>query len=225
MNRVTVINIAGRALYLENDGAEAIDRWMEAARATLEGDPDRDELLTDFEQVIADRCAAQAAGPTDVVSTSAVEEILSALGPVEPASPSDGEAGEGEPAAAGESPLHERRLYRLTGEGEGVIAGVCAGLAAYVNVDVTVVRVVTVIAALFSLGAVALVYAAMALIVPAASSPDERLAVRGYGESAKDVMSRARANAGPALASVGTALREIIHVLANVIYWVLVLAI
>ncbi len=154
MNRVTLINLAGRALYVENDGVEAIDRWMEAARTTLQGDPDRDELLADFEQAIADRCAAQTAGDTDVVTTPAVEEILSALGPVEPAGTSDGEATEGEAVAAGEIRLRERRLYRLTGEGEGMIAGVCAGLAAYVNVDVTVVRVVTVVAALVSLGAV-----------------------------------------------------------------------
>ena len=86
MNRVTIINLAGRALYVENDGVEAIDRWMEAARATLEGDPDRNELLADFEQAIADRCAAQTTtGDTDVVTTSAIEKILSAFGPVEPA--------------------------------------------------------------------------------------------------------------------------------------------
>jgi len=179
--------------------------------------------LKDFEQAIADRCAAQTVGDTDVVTATAVEEILSALGPVEPAGVStDGNVDD--EAVAAEIPLRERRLYRLTGEGDSVIAGVCAGLSAYINVDVTVVRVITVIAALMSFGAVALVYGAIALIVPAASTPDERLAVRGYGESAKDVMSRARANAGPALASVGVALREVGHVLANVIYWVLVLA-
>ena len=225
MKRVTLINLAGRALNVEDDGVEAIDRWMDAARATLEGDPDRDELLADFEQAIADRCSAQAAGESDVVTSLAVEEILSALGAVEPAGTADDDAVEGEPVGAFEVRLRERRFYRLTGEGEGMIAGVCSGLAAYLNVDVTVVRVVTVIAALVSFGAVALVYGAMALIVPAASSPDERMAVRGYGESAKDVISRARANAGPALASLGSALRGMGHLLATVIYWVLVLAI
>jgi phage shock protein C len=225
MNRVTLINLAGRAFYVEDNGVEAIDRWLEAARATLEGDPDCDELLVDFEQAIADRCAAQRGGDTDVVTTAAVEGMLSALGPVEPTGSLDGEAVEGDPVASGEIPLRERRLYRLNGEGEGMLAGVCAGVAAYVNVDVTVVRVVTVIAALVSFGAVALVYGAMALIVPVASSPDERMAVRGYGGSAKDLMSRARANAGPALASVGSLLREMGRVLAGVIYWVLVLVI
>lgn len=225
MKRVTLINLAGRAVYVEDAGAEAIDHWMDVARATLDGDPDRDELLTDFEQAIADRCGAQTAGDGDVVTATAVEEILSALGPVEPAGSSDADGVEGETVAADENRMRERRLYRLNGEGEGVIAGVCAGLAAYINVDVTVVRVVTVIAALFSFGALALVYGAMALIVPSASSPDERLAVRGYGESAKDVMSRARENAGPALASLGSGLRELGYRLANVIYWVLVVAI
>ena len=79
MNRVTLINLAGRAFYVEDNGVEAIDRWLEAARATLEGDPDCDELLVDFEQAIADRCAAQTGGDTDVVTTAAVEEMLSAL--------------------------------------------------------------------------------------------------------------------------------------------------
>ncbi len=205
MNRVTLINLAGRALYVEDDGVKAIDSWMEAARATLEADPDRDELLAEFEQAIADRCATQTRSDTDVITTRAVEEMLSALGPVEPTGASDGEAVAGEPIATAEIPPRERRLYRLTGDGEGMIAGVCAGIAAYLNVDVTVVRVVTVIAALVSLGAVLLVYGAMALIVPVASTPGERMAVRGYGESAKEVMSRASANAGPALASAGSA--------------------
>ena len=35
MNRVTLINLAGRALYVEDDGVEAIDRWMEAARTSI----------------------------------------------------------------------------------------------------------------------------------------------------------------------------------------------
>ena len=93
MNRVTLINLAGRAFYVEDNGVEAIDRWLEAARATLEGDPDCDELLVDFEQAIADRCAAQRGGDTDVVTTAAVDEMLSALGPVEPTGSLDGEAG------------------------------------------------------------------------------------------------------------------------------------
>ena len=79
MNRVTLINLAGRALYVEDEGVEAIDSWMKAARATLEGDPDRDELLVDFEQAIADRCATHTGTATDVITTRAVEEMLSAL--------------------------------------------------------------------------------------------------------------------------------------------------
>ena len=46
----------------------------------------------------------------------------------------------------------------------------------------------------------------MALIVPVAFSPYERMAVRGYGEPAREVISRTRATAEPALPSTGSTL-------------------
>ncbi|KPP91476.1 MAG: PspC domain-containing protein [Erythrobacter sp.] len=44
------------------------------------------------------------------------------------------------------------------------LAGVCAGIADYANVDPTVVRIAFVVGAFFSLGTAALVYLAIALI-------------------------------------------------------------
>ena len=246
MKRVTIVNLAGRALHVEDEGVEAIDGWMDSARGTLAADPDRDELLSDFEEAIADRFAAYAPGATDVVTASQVDEVLTALGSVEPADVVLGESDEsaradevepvvvaGESAGAGgdegagreEVPFRQRRLYRLTGEGEGMIAGVAAGIGSYLNIDVTVVRLVAIILAIVSLGATVLVYVGLALIVPAADSPDERLAARGYGDSAREVMSRARTSTRPALASVGSALRAGAVVILAVVTWSLVLAI
>ena len=339
MKRVTIVNLAGRALHVEDEGVEAIDGWMESARRTLAADPDRDELLSDFEEAIADRFAVHAPGATDVVTAAQVDEVLTALGAVEPArgtlpadpdrdellsdfeeaiadrfavhapgatdvvtaaqvdevltalgsvEPADavsvaagvdggvaggvpdgvgdgaggavgeglasegagesvgGDAGEasgvggvgdvgGESAtssAGGEStgggeevPLRQRRLYRLTGEGERMIAGVAAGIGSYLNVDVTVVRLVAVMLAIASFGITVVVYVAMALIVPAADSPHERLAAEGYGDSAREVMSRARASTSPALASVGSTLRAGAAVILAVVTWGLMLAI
>ncbi|MEE4207561.1 MAG: PspC domain-containing protein [Erythrobacter sp.] len=44
------------------------------------------------------------------------------------------------------------------------LAGVCAGIAEYANVDTTMVRIAFVVGAFFSLGTAALVYLAIALI-------------------------------------------------------------
>ena len=57
-----------------------------------------------------------------------------------------------------------RRLYRTTGS-EAVICGVCGGLARYLGVDPTVLRVVTTV--LMAAGGLSLwVYIIAALIIP-----------------------------------------------------------
>lgn len=47
-----------------------------------------------------------------------------------------------------------------------VIAGICAGLGEYFNIDVTVVRLIMVVLGLFSFGSIALAYLIAMLIVP-----------------------------------------------------------
>jgi phage shock protein C len=59
-----------------------------------------------------------------------------------------------------------RRLVRRNGD--RMIAGVCSGLADYLDVDTTVVRLLTVVAALFSLGTALLVYVVMWALLPEA---------------------------------------------------------
>lgn len=58
----------------------------------------------------------------------------------------------------------ERKLYRIT-NGQ-MIFGVCNGIAAYLGVDVSVVRLVAVILAFCSVGCLPLVYLIAAIILP-----------------------------------------------------------
>lgn len=57
-----------------------------------------------------------------------------------------------------------KKLYKKT-EGQ-MICGVCNGIAEYMNADVSIVRIVAVIAALLTHGLAALVYFAAAVILP-----------------------------------------------------------
>lgn len=60
------------------------------------------------------------------------------------------------------------RLYRSTSE--GMLGGVAAGLARYFNTDVNVIRLLMVLAAFFTGGAVVAVYLALWLLLPTVSS-------------------------------------------------------
>lgn len=63
----------------------------------------------------------------------------------------------------------ERKLYRLPEKGK--LAGVAAGLADYVAVDVTLVRLIFVAAALFTAGGALLVYIVLAIVLPTPTEP------------------------------------------------------
>ena len=95
-------------------------------------------------------------------------------------------------------PLAGRRLFRDTGTGK--IAGVAAGLAAYFNVDVTLVRVIL-LAGLFAGGFTFLLYIILWIVLPEAKTVSDKLRMRGDAMTLESFDSSARNNAfndGPA---------------------------
>lgn len=226
MQRATIIDLAGRAFHVDERGVAALEQWLADARTRLDGDPDRDELLLDFERAIAGRFEDAAPAPRDVVGFDTVEATLAAIGTVQPADATETSlAPDAAPAASdtGRADWRSRKLYRLTGD-DAMITGVCAGLAAYLRVDVTVVRVAFVLLALVTSGAFAIVYIAMAVIVPEANTPAERAALHGYGDTANELLARARDGAGPALQQLGSVLGTIWHVLVRALHLVAISA-
>ena len=61
---------------------------------------------------------------------------------------------------------HTRRLVRS--RDDRIVAGVCAGVADYLGVDVTLVRVLTVVATVLGLGSVIVAYVVAWLLMPEA---------------------------------------------------------
>lgn len=227
MKHVTIINLAGTAWHVEDDGVAALEAWLDAARIRLEHDPDRDELILDFERAIADRFRAVAPSERSVVTVEQIRSILAALGTVEPADdPTADEPAVEQPATAPPLPPRTppRKFYRLEGD-DSMLGGVCLGIAAYFNIDVTVVRVLAVILLFVSSGAAMIAYIAIWLIAPNAESPDERAVAHGDGTTAQEMLDRARTNARPALATLGSRLAEVGRVLARVTRWLALTAV
>ena len=89
-------------------------------------------------------------------------------------------------------PLAGRRLFRDTGTGK--IAGVGAGLAAYFNVDVTLVRVIL-LAGLFAGGFTFLLYIILWIVLPEAKTVSDKLRMRGDAMTLESFDNSARTNA------------------------------
>jgi phage shock protein PspC (stress-responsive transcriptional regulator) len=93
----------------------------------------------------------------------------------------------GAAAAPGEVP---KRLYQIR-EG-AVISGVCKGLAAYLNLDVSIVRLLFVVLAIVTGGVWILVYVVMMFVVPFAETSEQHAAAHGWPFNAEELINRAK---------------------------------
>lgn len=206
MNRVIIINLNGIAYQLEENGYDALKTYLENAVHRLEGNPDKNEIMADIEQAIADKFRAVLGANKNVVMTKEVESALAEMGPVQDGNASEsmstssnsgaksasstGGASSAREATNEKNPGAAKRLYTIH-EG-AMFMGVCNGLAAYFGIDVTIVRILFVILTWFW-GAGILLYVVLGLIVPTATTSAEKAAAFGAASTAQEFIHRAKA--------------------------------
>jgi len=192
MNKVITINLNGRAYQLEEAGYEALRNYLDQAAAKLRENPDKDEIMADFESAIAEKCDARLGARKNVVSAAEIEEIIKGMGPVEAGSHE--EKNEGAATPGGASSGAPKKLYRIR-QGEWV-AGVSNGLAAYFGVDVTVVRVGFVLLTLITHFFWVAAYLILWIVMPVARTDEELASARGTKPfNAHDFIEQAKARA------------------------------
>jgi phage shock protein PspC (stress-responsive transcriptional regulator) len=194
MRKVTTINLNNNAYQIDEEGYEALRRYLENAARALATNPDREEILSDLEQAIADKCRLTMGPHKTVVSTAEIERILQEMGPVAGSTDEAGKAesvpaGMAAGAGAGSGAWRSRRLYRIR-EGQ-IWGGVCTGLSAYLGADVAWIRLAAILLTIFT-GFIPgfIVYVAFVLIVPVASTGEELSAAHGQPFNAQELIDR-----------------------------------
>ena len=208
MQKVITINLNGNAYQLDESGYDALRAYLNHADAQLGGNPDKAEIIRDLEQSIAEKCMRFLGPGKSVVSTLEVEQILRDVGPVD-----GGPAPSGE-AAAQQSPRAEnsaggaaqpRRLYQIR-EG-AMLSGTCNGLAAYFNLDPTIVRVAFVVGAIVEMTVTddppwmtVMIYVFLVFFVPYAKTLEQLAAAQGTSEGipykVQELVERVKAKFG-----------------------------
>jgi len=202
MNKVIIINLNGNAYSVEERGYEALRAYLDAGARRLEAIPTRTRSSRTSSRRSPTSSTPRSARTRPWSSTSDVERVIAEMGPVEDASSGDEPASAAAPAAgAAEAAASAgpefapragaKRLYTI--HDGAMLAGVCNGLAAYLNVDVTIIRLVFVLVTIFGYGSGVLIYLLMAVLVPAASTPAEKAAAFGAPFTAQEFIRRAKA--------------------------------
>jgi phage shock protein PspC (stress-responsive transcriptional regulator) len=217
MNTVIIVNLNGIAFHLEEPGYQTLRNYLDRAQAQLSANPDKSEIMSDLEQAIADKCSHFLSPHKNVLTADEVDTVVKQMGPVQSegtassngTANSDGaprpdggaQSGDGtasDPGSAQQAGASKnasqgpsvRRLYQIR-EG-AMISGVCTGIAAYLDVDVTVVRILFALFAVLTYGLGVTVYIAMMLVIPFANTSEEHAAASGAPFNAQQVIDRAK---------------------------------
>jgi phage shock protein PspC (stress-responsive transcriptional regulator) len=211
MNTVIIVNLNGIAFHLEEPGFQTLRNYLDRAQAQLAANPDKAEIMSDLEQAIADKCSHFLSSHKNVLTAAEIDNVVQQMGPVQSegtaasagtersasgsAHSSDSGAGAesaAQPGATQNAPQGPsvRRLYQIR-EG-AMISGVCTGIAAYLDVDVTVVRILFALFAVLTYGLGVTVYIALMLVIPFANTSEEHAAAAGAPFNAQQIIDRAK---------------------------------
>lgn len=183
MNRIISANINGFVFQIDELAYDRLKQYLESLRLRIT----EKEVYDDIENRIAELFSHLLNTGTPAIFLNHVEDVIAQVGSAEELGDAmdsvdrDG-AAEGEAFTSGAASGHAggghaKRLYR--NEDDVVVYGVCSGIAAYFGWDPVFVRAIFGVLAVASFGTVILVYVFLMVIIPAASTPAEKLQMRG----------------------------------------------
>ncbi|HUR66793.1 MAG TPA: PspC domain-containing protein, partial [Chitinophagaceae bacterium] len=174
MKKIININLSGRVIPIEDLAYEKLQAYIESLRLYFSNEEGRDEIINDIESRIAELMNEKVRKGAEAISDADVEEIIASMGRVEDFEAADKEtAAEAQPSASASqqssnsyagTKKEKSRLYRDTND--KFIGGVCSGLAAYMNVDPAIVRILFAIISFGGFGFGFLAYIVLWIVLP-----------------------------------------------------------
>ena len=172
MKKIININLSGRVIPIEDSAYEKLQGYIESLRRYFAHEEGRDEIINDIESRIAELMNDKIRKGANCVTDADIEEIIASMGRPEDFDAETAEAADANQAGksqqqysySGSERKTRTRLYRDTSD--KMIGGVCSGLAAYMNVDPAIVRILFAIVTFGGFGMGFLLYIILWAVLP-----------------------------------------------------------
>lgn len=177
MEKTIIINIGNTIIHIEESAYERLKAYLNEVKQYFANHADDLEIVTDIENRIAELLTEQLEEQRkQVVDSANVNSVIAQMGKVQDFDTV--EEGEEAPVINNnyQHQYTEKKLYRDMDD--RVVAGVCAGIAHYVNADPKWIRLATLLISIAG-GFGILVYAILWIIMPKAKSRIERMEMKG----------------------------------------------
>lgn len=183
MKQVINITLGGIVFTCESEAYDALSVYLEGIKTRYRDNEDYAEISGDIESAMAEKFLARGRNEKKAISTADVEQVTKELGSVsefedeaDTTEDTSKTTSDTEKSEQKEGSTKKRRLYRNMDD--ALLGGVASGIAAYIDVDPVIVRVVFFVS-LFLGGFGVISYLLLWVIVPAAKTTEERYAMRG----------------------------------------------
>jgi phage shock protein PspC (stress-responsive transcriptional regulator) len=175
MKKIININLSGRVVPIEDSAYEKLQEYIESLRRYFANEEGRDEIINDIESRIAELMSEKVRKGADSITDADVNEIANSMGRPEDfegeeikeqSYASSASSAAGQQSTQSEAPPRAKRgLYRDTSD--KFIGGVCSGIAAYLNVDPAIVRILFAIITFGGFGLGFMAYIILWIVLPA----------------------------------------------------------
>jgi phage shock protein PspC (stress-responsive transcriptional regulator) len=181
MKKVIDINIGGVNFAMEDDAFILLKSYLAKFEASIPNPQDVREVMEDIELRVVEIFQKDLKSPKQVVTVEMVNKVIGCLGHINDFENMKEDIGNNN---AKPFSISGKRLYRDPDDTK--ISGVCSGIAHYLNLDVTLVRVLFLIALIcYSTGF--WLYVILWIAVPLAITVSQKLEMRGIPVTAENI--------------------------------------
>ncbi|MDE5732112.1 MAG: PspC domain-containing protein [Bacteroidales bacterium] len=182
MKKTVNAAIGGCSFIIDEDAYAALETYLVKFRGALDNTSGSNEVMEELEMRIAD-LLKEKLRTREVVDITMTEQVIKQLG--FPEGYTQEEYRESAKTRRDDyGPFYSRKLFRDPDDKK--IAGVCSGLALFLNVDVVLIRVIFLLALICG-SAGFWIYAVIWLVAPEARTAAEKCELRGIPATAENI--------------------------------------
>src|SRR5450432_2416225 len=169
MKKIININFHSRVIPIEETAYDILRKYVESLKKHFATEEGGDEIVNDIENRFAELFSDRLKKGATCITDADVEEIITSMGRPEDFDQDDDNKVNGNSKTSSSSFAEEtateepRRLYRS--ENDKMLGGVCGGIAAYLKIDSSVVRILFALLTL-GFGTGILVYLVLWIVLP-----------------------------------------------------------
>jgi phage shock protein PspC (stress-responsive transcriptional regulator) len=194
MNKVININFQGRVIPIEEPAYEELKKYVESLRQHFAQEEGREEIINDIENRIAELFGEKMkTGTTEFITGEHVAAIIASIGRPEQfdevvmdETPTPGHSSTNEAPPKGSGAEPRGSLYR--DESDKMLGGVCSGLASYLRIDSTIVRLVFALLTLGGFGTGFLIYVVLWIVLPSKNLNEVQVTRKLYRNTDQKVL-------------------------------------